>query len=678
MKTKLSAIIGAVLMTAACSYTSVTNGNITLSVNDDMHYKVMSSAEGADVYHSDFQAADVIIADEALIDRWKLREVKECGCEEGKTYTLYGTWKEDGYEIEKILTVRTLPDFEDMVLISSSYVNHSDKILTVKALESNKLSIKSDEVIWSFQPTSTARRDDWILPVEESFYQKNFLGMNNTDYGGGIPMVTLWRRDANISTGLVEPDLKLISMPVKKVRYDDFATMSLLQEFEEPVLMHKGDTLNTWRQFISVGKGDFFGPLSQFAKFMQAHQGWQPQASEPEAFEAVWCAWGYERKFTVDEVLGTLPKVKELGFKWVDVDDGFQIAEGDWETNERFNGAKDMRRITDAIHSHGLKAKLWWAPLAADPGTRALRENPDMLLMDAQGAPEYITWWDSWYLSPVNKTTRKYTTDLVERFMDDWGFDGLKLDGQHLNCCLPDHNHHSGLEYPEEAVERLPEFFEDIFNKAREIKPYSVVQICPCGCAMNFFLTPHMNQAVASDPTSSAQIRMKRKVYGAMCPEMAYYADHIELSDEGNDYGTQIGIGGVIGSKFTWPKPNPNVKGDGYLLTPEKEAALKKWVSIYNEKMLSKGEYLNLYDIRFDVPETHTISKDGALYYAFYADSWDGGQIELRGLDAGKDYIVTEYASDNRHSYTVDGDNPYIFPTFERNYLIEVKPAAEE
>ena len=263
----------------------------------------------------------------------------------------------------------------------------------------------------------------------------------------------------------------------------------------------------------------------------------------------------------------------------------------------------------------------------------------------------------------------------MDRFIDEWGFDGLKLDGQHLNCCLPDHNHHSHLEYPEESVEKLPEFFQGIFDRAREIKPYSVVQICPCGCAMNFFLTPHMNQAVASDPTSSAQIRMKRKVYGAMVPDMAYYADHIELSDEANDYGTQIGIGGVIGSKFTWPKPNPNVKGDGYLLTPEKEAALKKWVGIYNDKMLSTGEYLNLYDIRFDVPETHVVAKDGALYYAFYAEAWDGGQIELRGLEAGKTYTVTEYASDDLKTYTVEGSNPYITPSFERDYLIEVAPA---
>ena len=668
-----------ILLSAACIFfcgccnITIPNGNMVLKIDGKMQFKVESSAEGAQAYYADYSPADILVADEAVIDNWKVNGVEILNEENGQTYVIRGSWKENGFDVEKILSVTVPADFQDMVLVSSSYVNHSDKILTVKSLESNRLNVTSDETIWSFQPTSSSRRDDWILPVDEGFYQKNYLGMNHSDYGGGIPMVTLWRRDANISTGLVEPNLKLISMPVKRVRYSDHASMSLLQEYEEPVLMQQGDTLSTWRQFISVGKGDFFSPLRQFSKYMEAHEGYVPQASEPEAFEAVWCAWGYERTFTVNEVLGTLPKVKELGFKWVDVDDGFQIAEGDWETNSRFNGTKDMRRITDAIHAHGLKAKLWWAPLAADPDTKILREKPEMLLQDFHGAPEYITWWDSWYLSPVNAATRKYTVDLVTRFMDEWGFDGLKLDGQHLNCCLPDHNHHSHLEYPEEAVERLPEFFEDIFERAREIKPYSVVQICPCGCAMNFFLTPHMNQAVASDPTSSAQIRMKRKVYGAMCPEMAYYADHIELSDNEDDYGTQIGIGGVIGSKFTWPKKNPNVRGDGYLLTPEKEAALKKWVSIYNDKMLSTGEYLNLYDIRFDVPETHVVAKNGAMYYAFYAEEWNGGQIELRGLDSEKTYTVVEYASDDLNSYTINGAEPFITPTFTRDYLIEVK-----
>ena len=54
---------------------------------------------------------------------------------------------------------------------------------------------------------------------------------------------------------------------------------------------------------------------------------------EPDAYEAVWCAWGYERRFTVNEIMGTLPKVKELGFKWVYIDDGYQRSEGDWDAD---------------------------------------------------------------------------------------------------------------------------------------------------------------------------------------------------------------------------------------------------------------------------------------------------------------------------------------------------------
>lgn len=662
------ALLAIVIGTGSCKKAEISNGDIRLQVDSKMRFHVESKADDAGRYSDGFYPADILIAEEGVIDNWKL-------CKTEKTdnaLILHGEWAKDGWNIEKILTVEAPQDFPGMLLTRSIYVNHGDKALTVKGLEQNRLRVESADTIWSFQPTSSSERADWILPVGDGFSQKNYLGMNNTDYGGGIPMVTLWRPDANLSVGLVEPQLRLISMPVSKVRYEPYATMSLLQEFDSPEILSKGDTLATYSQFISVGKGDFFEPLQQFAQYMEHHAGYKPQESEHEAFEPVWCAWGYERHFTVEEVLGTLDKVKELGFKWVDVDDGYQIAEGDWETNERFNGTKDMRRITDAIHARGMKAKLWWAPLAADPGTRILKEHPEMLLMTEEWAPEYITWWDSWYLSPINESTRKYTVELVDRFIGEWGFDGLKLDGQHLNCCLPDHNPESKLEYPEEAVERLPEFFADIFNRTREIKPDAVVQLCPCGCAMNFFLTPQMNQAVASDPESSAQIRMKRKVYAAMCPQMAYYADHVELSDGGDDYGTQIGIGGVIGSKFTYPKDNPHVK-NGFLLTPEKEKELKKWVSIYNEKKLSQGEYLNLYDIRYDQPETHAIEKDGAMYYAFYADKWEGGKIELRGLDAGKTYLVTEYASDEPNNYEISGSDPFITPTFERNYLIEVK-----
>lgn len=562
-----------------------------------------------------------------------------------------------------------LEQFPGMTLRTVAYVNTGARAVKYDAIETSPISIDGSQ-IWSFQPTSSAERLDWVMPVDKGFSKRNYLGMNSSDYGGGIPMVSLWTPERNVSVGVAEPCLKLVSMPVS--RRGDRARACIRQDFDTPRLLEPGDTICSVRQFVMESTGDFFNPLREFTSYMQATYGFEPPVSPESAYEPVWCAWGYERTFTVDEVIGTLDKVVELGFKWVDIDDGYQVCEGDWQANDRI-GQDGIRRITDAVHQAGLRAKLWWAPMCADPGSALAANHPELLLVQKDGSHEDISWWDSWYLSPVNEGVMDYTLDLVDRFMLEWGFDGFKLDGQYLNLCEPDYNPSSGLSRPEEACERFPEFVKGLYEHAKEINPGAVVQLCPCGCAINFYLLPYFNQAVASDPTSSAQIRLKRKTYAAMCPDLAYYADHVELSDGGLDFPSQVGVGGVIGTKFTWPKANPDAtECGGSLLTEEKEALLRKWVPIYKDKLLSRGTYLNLYDIGFDRPEAHVIEKDGAMYYAFYAPQWKGDPIELRGLKK-RIYTVTEYTSDTPRTYEVDGDNPVIFPTFEGNYLIEVK-----
>ena len=588
-----------------------------------------------------------------------------CSQQDATDFAYFGGEPVKGLDV--VVTTRTAGS---LTLRDVCFVNKSARTVTVDAIETSAVSVKGEEM-WSFQPSSTGDRLDWVLPVEDGFSQKNFMGMNGSDYGGGIPLVCVWSKDACVGVGVAEPVLRQVSMPVSRVK--DSAAICLRQEFATPVELAPGDTLFALKQFVVNGRGDFFEPLRDFASYMHDTYGWEAPVSPKEAYEPVWCAWGYERTFTVDEVIGTLPKVKELGFKWVDIDDGYQICEGDWTANDRI-GLSGMRRMTDAIHKAGLKAKIWWAPMAADSVSTLAAEHPELLLVKADGTHEDISWWDSWYLSPVNPHTFQYTRNLVDMFLKEWGFDGFKLDGQHLNLSEPDYNPASGLTRPEEAQERFPEFFENLYRRAQADKPGSVVQICPCGCAVNFFNIPFMNQAVASDPTSSAQIRMKRMAYAAMCPDLAYYADHVELSDGGLDFASQVGVGGVIGTKFTWPKPNPDAtESGGSLLTPEKEALLRKWVPIYRDKILSKGTYLHLYTYGIDKPEAHVIGKDDALYYAFYAPSWNGEPITLRGLDPSRRYTVTEYTADDPRIYTVDGSHPVITPTFEGNYLIEVK-----
>ena len=586
-------------------------------------------------------------------------------------------YNKDGLHVEKLQTVTPVEGVEGLEVIETSFVNLG-KPVTVNAYELCRTTVEAkDTVVWSLQPSSSSARLDWVLPVTEGFKKENYLGMNNTDYGGGIPVLDLWQRDGGIAIGLFEPVLRMISMPVEWKNYDNKVTACLHYNFPEPVKMETGDTLRCFRAFRLTHKGDYFNALRIFSEYMQANEGVQMKPSEPEAFEPVWCAWGYGRPFKMKMVLGTLDKVAELGFKWVDVDDGYQIAEGDWQTNELFPGGdRDMRHITDECHKRGLKAKLWWAPLAADPGTKILKEHPEMLLRTAEWAPEFITWWDSWYLSPVCPATDAYTKDLLDMFLRRWNFDGLKIDGQHLNCCLPDFNEATGLDDPYAAPEQMYTYFGKVYDEARAMKPDAVIQVCPCGCAVNYWLVPQINQAVASDPMSSRQVRMKRKAYAAMAPNLAYYGDHVELTDGGVDFASQIGTGSVIGTKFTYPEDNPDWTEGPFKLTPEKEALIRKWMKIYKENNLARGEYLNLYTWGFDYPEGHVIRQNDALYYSFYVDDavFDG-TIELRGLDADKTYTAVEYTADEPREFTVSGADPNIRASFTRDYLIKLTEA---
>jgi alpha-galactosidase len=88
--------------------------------------------------------------------------------------------------------------------------------------------------------------------------------------------------------------------------------------------------------------------------------------------------------------------------------------------------------------------------------------------------------------------------------------------------------------------------------------------------------------------------------------------------------------------------------------------------------MLSKGQYLGqLYDIGFDLPETHVIRKDQSTYYAFYAKQWKG-PVELRGLE-GRKYSVVDYVS-GKTLGTVSGHNAHLPVEFKQHLLLEVTP----
>ena len=589
---------------------------------------------------------------------------------EGETFTFRAVDKNLG--LEKQLTVSKPDSITDLLLIKVIYTNTSDKDIEISSWVNHSYKLPLREPVpsfWAFQGSSSGERADWITPLEQGYFKENFLGMNSSDYGGGIPVTDLWCREFGLAIGHASTHPELVSLPTEIEKYGSEAKISVRKRFEKPYYLQAGESLETLETFITVHRGDYYNGLRKYSELM-ATRGIKAAPTEPASFEPIWCAWGYGRDFTLSEVIGTLPKVKELGIKWAVLDDGFQQAEGDWHTTStKFpKGDQQIKDLVKIIHAHGLKAKLWWAPLAADPGSKLLAENPSMRLYLADWAPQYITWWDAYYLSPTHPKTIQHTKETVNLFLNEWGFDGLKMDGQHMNAVAPDHNPESGLDDPEDATKLLPDFYKMIYETATSIKPDAVVENCPCGTCMSFFNMPFANQTVASDPLSSWQIRLKGKTYKALIPSTAYFGDHVELSDDKSDFASSFGIGAVLGTKFNWPANN--LAGEDNLLTPENEETWKKWFSLYNQKMLSTGEYLGgLYDIGYTKPETHVIRKSDTLYYAFYAKNWSG-KVEFRGVTNGT-YEVYDYFNE-RPLGSITSSNPYLEIQFDQFLLAEL------
>lgn len=218
-----------------------------------------------------------------------------------------------------------------------------------------------------------------------------------------------------------------------------------------------GQHLTTDTTFLAAAPGDHFVPLQRYRDYMADISLRAPDAPD-SAFEPIWCAWGYERDFTVDQVIGTLPKVREVGLHWAVLDDGWQTNEGDWDLNpQKFpQGETDMRAFTKQIRDAGLRPRLWWAPLAADPGSNLFTGHPDMLLLDRDGNKQEVTWWDAYTLCPAYQPTVDYFVRQAKKFIGDWGYEGLKIDGQHLNGVTPATTRPTGTPGPKNRPKAWP------------------------------------------------------------------------------------------------------------------------------------------------------------------------------------------------------------------------------
>jgi hypothetical protein len=640
--------------------------SITVEFDDKLRSRV--ALKGAGVTR--FDAGEALLLGDKTIDTFSYRghhtrKTRHHRHGPGVQVTIHGDSK-DG--VRKTVELTSFKRLTGMIVMKVTYTNTSRTALEVTGWRNGAHELlEKPGGFYTFSGSTYEDRRDWVQPMTDGFAQVNSLGMDSSDYGGGTPLATVWRPGAGLSVGHVEPVARILRLPVRKTG----GGASIAIEGDTVRTLKPGQRLTTDTTFLTAHPGDHFVPLQCYRDYMGDISQRAPKAPKP-AFDPIWCAWGYERNFTVEQVVGTLPKVREVGLKWAVLDDGWQTNEGDWDLNpQKFpQGEADMRAFTKQIRDAGLRPRLWWAPLAADPESNLFKDHPDMLLLDRDGNMQKVTWWNAWTLCPAYQPTVDYFVGQVKRFIGDWGYEGLKVDGQHLNAVTPCYNPAHGHARPEESTEAVAQFWKAVHEAAHKENRNAVIELCPCGTAFAFHNLPYVDQYPASDPLSSRQVRSKGKTMKAMMgPGSSYAGDHVELSDGGDDFASSYGVGAVLSTKFTYPRYSPD---DENMLTPEKEALWRKWVDLYKKNMLPTGEYRGeLYDIGFDKPEAHVVSKGRTLHYAFYAGQWDG-TVELRGLGPGRYRLTDPYTGASLGS--VDARHNTVQLAFEQFQLIVAEP----
>ncbi len=151
-----------------------------------------------------------------------------------------------------------------------------------------------------------------------------------------------------------------------------------------------------------------------------------------------WCSWYcFGPRVTAQQVLDNLDAIakKIPGLTYVQIDDGYQPAMGDWlETGAAFGG--DVRGVLDAIRKRGFQPAIWVAPFVAEEQSHVFQQHRDWFVKDDTGAPlrsDRVTFggWrrGPWYaLDGTHPDVQAHFERVFSTMRREWGCTYFKLD----------------------------------------------------------------------------------------------------------------------------------------------------------------------------------------------------------------------------------------------------------
>lgn len=164
-----------------------------------------------------------------------------------------------------------------------------------------------------------------------------------------------------------------------------------------------------------------------------------------------WCSWYcFGPRVTAQQVLVNLDFIARHapGLRYVQIDDGYQPAMGDWlETGAAFGG--NVQGVLKEIRQRGFEPAIWVAPFVAEEKSHVFQQHPGWFVKDAEGKPlssDLVTFggWrrGPWYvLDGTHPEVQQHFEKLFRTMRREWGCTYFKLDANFWGAIHGGHSH---------------------------------------------------------------------------------------------------------------------------------------------------------------------------------------------------------------------------------------------
>lgn len=164
-----------------------------------------------------------------------------------------------------------------------------------------------------------------------------------------------------------------------------------------------------------------------------------------------WCSWYcFGPRVTAQQVLDNLDFIAKHtpGLRYVQIDDGYQPAMGDWlDTGAAFGG--NVQGVLKEIRARGFEPAIWVAPFVAEEKSHVFQQHPDWFVKDSDGAPlrsDRVTFggWrrGPWYvLDGTHPEVQQHFERFFHTMKREWGCTYFKLDANFWGAIHGGHFH---------------------------------------------------------------------------------------------------------------------------------------------------------------------------------------------------------------------------------------------